>query len=278
MHISIFVALIIMLAPHAVLAQEHEVYCNNVDGTASSQECLTKHLKSAQGRLNKIYVKLGEVLEKEPLVELKELQKIWLTYRDAECMWEAGRSEEMGLKRITELSCMARVTEDRVDLLTVAYGDNAHPEIQRQLGAFPRWMNVVAKQYPAIYWNYGVRLKEDINCDGQDEHIMTGLTIEGERFNTYLTIVEAPLIGKPKPTLFTFLIGNDVENSICNNDVKIEIQKTALPEALEEIDKVCPISLILRSKQCPSQTINWTGKAFHLTVEKDIIDKKEKKN
>lgn len=258
------------------MAQEHSIYCKNVDSTAASQECLKKHLKTAQNRLNKIYVKLGETLEADRLEELKSLQKIWLTYRDAECMWEAARPEEVSLKRVNELSCMARVTEDRADLLTIAYDDSAHPDKQRQFGDFPSWMNAVAKQYPAIYWNYGARIEGDMNCDGQNEHVMTGLQMGTEYPDIHLAIIENPLVGKPTPTLFTFPVvtqsDKEIENSICNDDVSVEIQDVGFTE---EADKTCNKLLVLTPKGCKSKKIYWTGKMFDIEVDKDPIHKKE---
>lgn len=282
MKIFIFsVILLSFVVSSSVMAQGHRAYCKNVDSTASSQVCLTRHLKSAQDRLNKIYVKLGDSLEAERLAELKALQKTWLTYRDAECMWEASSPEDISLRRVNELSCMARVTEDRVDLLTIAYGDVTHPDTQRQLGSFPSWMNSVAKQYPNIYWNYGARLKGDLNCDGQDEHIMTGLQLKGEYPDIHLTVVETPAVGKAKPTLFTFPVKGEeepaVEQGICSINVKVEIKENNLPQDSEVEDKVCQTALILTSKGCAPKVINWTGKAFNVAVEKEPTNKKDKK-
>ena len=67
-------------------AQGHSQYCSQADSTAAIQKCLKRHLDSAQNRLNKIYTSLSDGLEGEQKEELKELQKNWLRYRDAECM------------------------------------------------------------------------------------------------------------------------------------------------------------------------------------------------
>ncbi len=157
-------------------AQGHSSFCGKIDSTAASQECLKKHLESAQKRLNEVYQKLAGSLEGEKLAELKDLQKTWLLYRDSECMWEAARPETPSLKRVNELSCMARVTEDRADLLTIAYGEGGDINTQHEFGSFPRWMNVVTKDVPDIFWQYGRRASYDLTCDGREEHVMLGIS------------------------------------------------------------------------------------------------------
>lgn len=288
----------LMGMPSLAMAQNHSAYCKTVDSTAASQQCLTYHLKSAQARLNKVYKKLGETLEEERLVALKDIQKSWLTYRDAECMWEAGHSEGVSLKRVNELSCMARITEDRADLLTVAYGDVARPETQSQWGGFPIWMNAVAKEYPAIYWDYGSRLEGDVNCNGQDEQVMTGIKMGKEAPEIQLVVVENPLVGKPKPTLFSFPVVHEAqgdveegmekkepsEHDICSDVVRVEMIKSPVREPVEgdekkesgnAVEEVCQASLHLISKGCAPKVVNWTGKGFDIAVEKEPTDKKE---
>ena len=82
-----------------------------------------------------LYKKLGEKFDDEKLKEIQELQTSWLAYRDAECMWEADNSDTASLKIINELSCMARVTEDRADILSVIYSSDEAG--QREYGTFP---------------------------------------------------------------------------------------------------------------------------------------------
>ena len=159
----------------------HGGYCDQAESTASIQRCLKRHLDSAQRRLNVVYKKLGTTLEGEKLEELKELQQTWLRYRDAECMWESAQTETPSLKRVHELSCMARVTEDRADLLGIVFGDVENPEAPREYGTFPRWMNALVKDRPGIYWDYGGRKSYDLNCDGEDEFIMEGVQLKREK-------------------------------------------------------------------------------------------------
>ncbi len=271
--------------PYLAQAQGHSTYCKDVDSTAASQDCIKEHLKSEQNRLNEIYEKLKESLDVEIREELQTLQNIWLTYRDAECMWEAARPEETVLKHIYELSCMARVTEDRADLLTVAYGDSTAISVQREFGDFPRWTNALAKENPGIFWDYGTRLEGDLNCNDLDEHAMIGIKMDEKAPDIYLAIVENPPVGKPKSTLFKFPVvaeeEEEIENAICSDTVKIEIIDTVVPAKTDEVaddevvDEVCHRSLILTPKNCQSKTVNWTGKTFDLAVEEADTNEKE---
>ena len=225
-----------------VLAQGHEAFCQQADSTAASQACIKRHLDSAQRRLNKIYQKLNAELKDEKLEELKELQKTWLLYRDAECMWESGRVMTPAVRRIHELSCMARVTEDRADLLMVAYADGEAEGLRQEYGSFPRWMNVLAKDYPDVFWNYGRRSSFDLDCDGEDEYIMQGIKTvvqksdksekdeeedqnlkKGFAKEVVVAIVQNPPTGRPKPKIFDFSVTeDDSSDSVCSDAITVE--------------------------------------------------------
>lgn len=267
-------------------AQGHSAYCKDVDSTAASQECIKKHLQSEQERLNEVYEKVKNSLDVEKRSELQELQNAWLTYRDAECMWEAARPEDPALKHVYELSCMARVTEDRADLLAIAYGDSTSINVQREFGDFPRWMNALVKDNPGIFWDYGTRTEGDLNCNGVSEHAMVGIKAGDETPHIYLAVIENPPVGKPASTLFKFPViaekdkeeGAEIKHSICSDIVKIEIieDEDIAVDVKEDVqEEICSRSLVLTSKNCPLKTINWTGKIFDLEIEEADINKKE---
>lgn len=276
-HLLLLSFIMVMSSVPVAFSQNHATYCKDVDSTAASQQCLTRHLKEAQSRLNKIYEKLSATLNPEELVDLKDLQKTWLTYRDAECMWESDRTKESVLKRVNELSCMARVTEDRADLLTVAYGDIVNPDVQRQFGNFPRWMNAVAKDYPNVYWKYGTRTKADLNCDNRAEHVMVGMSLDDVSPSTKVIVVENPLIGKPKGTLFSLnpivenMDGKDdsedlmTKTIICNKGLDVRLNEGVL----DDETKTCGQSLVFTSKECVPLEIKWAGKGFEVALEDD---------
>ncbi|PJF38803.1 MAG: hypothetical protein CUN55_16220, partial [Phototrophicales bacterium] len=85
---ALFMAVFVVVTPHVVHAQGHSLYCSRAQSTAEIQKCLTRHVDSAQNRLNVIYTKLTTAMNGDALRALKKLQAQWLDYRDSECSWE----------------------------------------------------------------------------------------------------------------------------------------------------------------------------------------------
>lgn len=282
---------VLLLFPVNVQAQGHGGFCDQADSTAATQDCLKRHLKSAQNRLNKIYQKLGDGLEGEKLGELKALQKSWLEYRDAECMWEAERSANPSLKRVNELSCMARVTEDRADILMVAYADGDEENSRREYGAFPRWMNVLTKDNPDVYWNYGHRPSYDLDCDGEEEHVMTGVmtdvqkkekdedeTAQSFTKTAVVAVVQDPLTGRPAANIFKFpVMHEESDNTVCHDDITVSFnQKPEKKKEDETMPDMCRAYLSIKGKGCEAKTVIWSGKSFVLEVKEEPDEKAKK--
>jgi len=279
-----------LLLPVKANAQGHSAFCGQADSTAAAQSCLKRHLDSAQSRLNKVYKKLTNELEGESLESLKGLQATWLRYRDAECMWEADRSATPPLKRTNELSCMARITDDRVDLLTIALSDHSDEGVQREYGSFPRWMNVVAKDNAGIFWDYGNRTSHDLDCDGDEEFVMKGLTMKSVKSsgdeeteeenpavnfeqNIVFAIAQSPPTGRPTAQVFSFPVRTEQSTeSVCSSRVSAEFGRYPEPEkkeeeADEEVPVRCLAYLKINDKGCAPKMISWTGKSFELEIE-----------
>lgn len=296
MQLSFFILLSMLFFPVSAGAQGHHIYCDMADSTAATQRCLKKHLDAAQRRLNKIYGDLEIKLEEESKKqELKDLQQTWLRYRDEECMWEAERTETPSLKRINELSCMARVTDDRADLLAVIATDEESETGVREYGSFPRWMNVLAKDHPEIYWNYGKRSSEDLNCDDDPEQIMVGTILakqaavaseeESKQDISYnqemvLSIVENPATGRPKARLFKFLVSEeDRLDTLCSDNVSTQIEAETVAKIEEGEDSTkeesCNTYLTIKNGSCIPKKIKWDGKNFVLQKPPVSDDKQE---
>jgi len=283
MRISFLILLLLRIAPAPVIAQGHNVYCDMADSTAATQACLKKHLDGAQRRLNKIFDRLNSDLDsEEKRAQLKDLQKTWLDYRDAECMWEMEQTETASLKRINELSCMARVTDDRADLLTVIVMDQEAEGGAREYGSFPRWMNVLAKDYPAVYWDYGKRFSDDLNCDEEPEQIMMGMTVQKEgdvlSQDIIVAVAQNPATGRPTPKLFTFDVEQEAsEKALCSAQIGLTVREekqaqkeSKKDEAAQEVgeeteeEKTCLRYLEIKHSNCKARKIKWDGKAFDL--------------
>jgi len=277
----------IVMQGKQIFAQSHNQFCQQAESTASLQRCLTKHLEDSQSRLNNIYNQLLASLAKEDREEVKALQALWLSYRDAECLWRAEQSENPALKKLNELSCMTRITEDRIDNLTIATGGDAHPDAMHDAGFFPRWMNVLASDYPDVFWDYGSRLSLDLTCDNQDEKIMTGVRtrpvkepVESLSASVYekdilVAFVENPHIGRPNARIFTFTAaGNAKPETIQKEPVLcIERPKILFSEAENDM-KSCNRFVTIQDKACGNHHIEWTGKSFDFIKPKPPAETK----
>jgi uncharacterized protein YecT (DUF1311 family) len=287
--------LIFLFYSGSVNAQGHGAYCNHSESTADTQACLKRHLDSAQKRLNEIYDQLDKSLSEEKRTELKELQQTWLRYRDSECMWESTQTETAPLKRINEISCMARLTDDRADILTVVYDDTSTVGGRKEFGSFPRWMNVVSTDHPQVAWQYGQRESFDLNCDSENDEVITGYftkAVESEEVleNSYFTknialaIVKNPVTGRPQSQLLTFEVNQEkAPNHICNDHISIAVaeeKSSAEDDDTEEKtkEKACNVYLKVEAKGCEPKKIYWTGKSYEIAIEDaaedDVNEKK----
>lgn len=281
--LSVFCLIFMISSGARAQTHIHTGFCDQADSTAATQTCLKRHLQSAQKRLNAIYQKLNDKLEAEKLEELKTLQKSWLDYRDAECMWEAENSVTPSTKRLNELSCMARLTEDRADILTVVHGDEIPQSVRKEYGSFPRWMNVLAKDYSGILWDYGKRKSYDLNCNDEDEKIMIGFktdnvdSSEEQQSHLYskelmVAIVEDQPVGRPEATILTFPVQKqDGEENICKDDVSLGFtSETAEPvegDEEQKTEQACLTKMTVSAKGCEPKTILWTGKSYALEIK-----------
>lgn len=267
---------------HNVNAQTGGFYCPNAQSTADTQKCLKKYLDNSQKRLNSVYKKLTGLVDDDSLDNLKQLQNDWILYRDKECGWEVSLSENPSLKRINELFCLSNMTESRANLLAAILQDKAENEGQGKFGNFPRWMNVVAKKEPKATWNYKDRARFDLNCDGDDEFIMSGVSFETTSDPSlytavyHISISENPAIGKPSAKIFDFPVSAEKDSGIdglCSlfPDFNLIDNKNGSGD-------VCASKLELQNKGCDNYFIYWSGKEYKLeNPEKKIKNKENKK-
>jgi len=287
--LPVFFCLGLMLSSHSH-AQQHISHCDMTDSTAAAQACLKKHLDEAQNRLNRVYEELSSALNPEDLQELKRLQQNWLNYKDEECNWESGRTQTASLQQVYELSCQARVTENRAEQLEITLADMEEPGVQRQFGTFPRWVNVVAKDYPDVFWRYGQRAGMDLDCDEVEEHVMTGVRLKPYKIQTQeegdselpalhtaevvIVISENPAVGRPEASLFKYPVSlQPQEQTLCSADVMLSSFEKPAPEEDEddsESKKECLTGLKIQSAGCTPIYLHWTGNNYGLwQTEKD---------
>lgn len=283
-------------------SQRHSGYCDRAESTAAALECVNRHNKDAQQALNDVYKGLfatqKEAGEKNASL-LGKAQKDWIAYRNAQCSWEASLAPSDSLTRIYELSCLTAMTELRTRWLSSVKGleeKKAPPEFSTS----PRWMNVLTLENPDIYWHFGDWIRADLDCDGQDENIMTGLRLrpqvkadDGDKAvsdhteqestaSLYTTemvvaVAENPVTGKPAVTLISTPVDEKRNDgtAFCSPDVSMAI--SGFPASADEEDltetaaddksaKSCRTSIQLTHRSCKPLYLFWTGKAYTLSA------------
>lgn len=94
------------------LAQK--VNCQNPQSTGAMLECASIEAEKADQKLNQLY---QQIQKKETTSQKKRLtnaQIAWINFRDKTCEYEGGQFEGGSLANVTQTSCIATVTNQRV--------------------------------------------------------------------------------------------------------------------------------------------------------------------
>ncbi|MGL6547688.1 lysozyme inhibitor LprI family protein [Aeromonas hydrophila] len=87
---------------------------------AAMNICAMQDYTKADAELNAAYRKLVATLDKDQLGRLKTAQRAWITFRDAQCRYEAGVYEGGTIAPLVHSSCLTNLTELRTkDLNTL---------------------------------------------------------------------------------------------------------------------------------------------------------------
>jgi uncharacterized protein YecT (DUF1311 family) len=261
-----YIAALFLFLPNVAMAQRHAGYCDKATTTADALDCVNQHKLDVQQRLNTVYEEASEVQTKELQDLLSKAQQSWVAYRDAQCLWEAGLAANPSLERIYELSCMTLLTNLRTDLLKTTL-ETQKEEEPREFGSNPRWMNVLIQDYPSVFWRFGKWKQIDLDCDGNDEQIVSGVEFIDEdkkegasasikKQNLVVAISDNPLTGKPDIKKFDISVNDENENIfVCDTEIEfeaIEITAELLSEEQEgKEEKICPAVRILDNKCTP---------------------------
>lgn len=213
--------------------------CDSARSTADVISCESTQHKHIEGLLNEAFSAADKASADEELESLKDIQKKWLEYRDQECALESDQVEDGSLKRLQELRCLNRINEERIGALDTMNEDTATKPID--IKAQPRWMNALANDYPDVFWRFGESLSLDLDCDAEDEVIMTGLRIapKTDALMAIIAITEKPDTGRPQSETFSlFLMPHE--------------QSKAKSGAYDDKRHVCSSSLSLRPVPHPN--------------------------
>ncbi|MGE6295661.1 lysozyme inhibitor LprI family protein [Aeromonas media] len=110
-------ALLLLLATTAVQAEQD---CTAPVTQTDMNICAFQDYQRADARLNAAYKKQVAALDKAQLDRLRTAQRAWITFRDAQCRYEAGVYEGGSMAPLVHSSCLTKLTEQRTkDLISL---------------------------------------------------------------------------------------------------------------------------------------------------------------
>ncbi len=236
---SIFIVFYFIAFP--VIAEPyHQGYCSNAETTADIVACLSNQHQDAEKKMSDLFSRV-ERLSPEFEKQIRETQSQWIAYRDSTCDLEGKLYEGGSMQRVQELDCHARMTTHRnhhlknvIDSLDEAY----IPEYSNP----PRWVNVLVRDYPNSFWNFGNAVSIDTDCDGQNESVVRGLDID-QKMN--IAIADSEKTGRPNITIINF---DDQKN--CEILPDITIEKLPEPKPEDNMPLSCVQKIIVKTKSC----------------------------
>ncbi len=96
--------------------------CQTPLSTAEGYQCFTAAYKKTDTELNRLYRRVESAVDGVELIKLKEAQKLWISFRDANCSAEyelyAGGSAGPTVK----VACLEEMTRHRREELQEMYG------------------------------------------------------------------------------------------------------------------------------------------------------------
>ena len=103
---------------------EYQTCKENAYSTAAMEDCNDKALRDWEIELNDNYKKLLDDPTKDDKqrTSLKQIQRLWLKYRENNCKYYASIYSEGTLSPIMYGNCMAKMTKDRADELSALVG------------------------------------------------------------------------------------------------------------------------------------------------------------
>jgi uncharacterized protein YecT (DUF1311 family) len=110
--------LIAMVHCEAVAQQAHKKNpCDNAQTQAEMDECSAREYRAADQKLNKLYADLSSKLEPERLAKLKETQRAWIKFRDADCEFQAYLNKGGTIYPVVYNGCLTDNANNRIKQL-----------------------------------------------------------------------------------------------------------------------------------------------------------------
>lgn len=97
---------------------EPAIDCTEPMTQSDMNYCAMRSYKDADDELNRVWRSIRNgFATKRQAQALVDVQRKWLTYRDAECDYEAGRYEGGSMQPLVRYSCLEDLTRARTKLL-----------------------------------------------------------------------------------------------------------------------------------------------------------------
>lgn len=248
--------------------------CSGIESTSDAALCLKDQLTDAEHRLHSIFVSMTKKREDKTQEKLISSQRHWNEYKKEYCLWESQNTSSPSEEHLKLISCKTLLTEQRIDLLNKQLHQNIEEPIE--YGQLPRWLNVIAFDYPNVFWQYNKRIETDLNCDGSKEWIMIGTSLNRKDFkaaqetptqtndNLYamdfvVTIAENPKIGRPQSQLFKIPLNQNTQGvHLCSPIVELQNKKSTE-------NKNCSSSIEISDNSCQTIHIYWNDNDYKIS-------------
>lgn len=94
-------------------AQTKKQPCADAQSQNEMNQCAFEEYKKADAELNRVYQQLLPKLEAAHQEKLKAAQRAWITFRDADCEYEAFAFEGGSMQPLIRYSCLETATKAR---------------------------------------------------------------------------------------------------------------------------------------------------------------------
>jgi len=91
--------------------------CAEATTQAAMNACAAADFADADRDLNRAYTQLQQRLETSRKTALREVQRSWLTYRDAQCAFDAKPYAGGSMAPLVRATCLGALTKQRTQLL-----------------------------------------------------------------------------------------------------------------------------------------------------------------
>jgi len=95
--------------------------CQKPAATVETANCFARSLKDADGNMQQLYEKLKEKLPAEDFIRLRDAQRLWLKFRDANCTAEYNLYGGGTAGPVAHLACLVADTRARIAELHTIY-------------------------------------------------------------------------------------------------------------------------------------------------------------